>query len=303
MAEAGAEEFAQFGAAALDAFQALFEETEHLDHRGNDDHARELLGDLLIDLMHYAQHRGLEFNDILAQAHGHHLSESNSPDVYAIGSTVQLDGPTADEAILLGHPTRGTITGLLVPNHGPTEYYIHFLGQTHNQKVIAADLKPAPPFPATTTTQGLINDPLHAEELLIQTMTRIGQADIHGLRPHQDDLNNQRALLDALVAWNDMEKHNVRPPPRQSRTPPINGHATPTGPGQAPQPRAARRASLPHTARRRTSRSAPGPTEHIDATPRRRSNPASQPRPMTAQLTAHVLDHRSRPDTETRRFR
>ncbi|GAA0544543.1 hypothetical protein [Actinomadura livida] len=209
MAEAGAEEFAQFGAAALDAFQALFEETEHLDHRGNDAHACELLGDLLIDLMHYAQHRGLEFNDILAQAHGHHLSESNSPDVYAIGATVQLDGPAADEAILLGHPTRGSITGLLVPNHGPTEYYVHFLGQTSNQKVISADLKTAPPFSATTTTQGLINDPLHAEELLIQTMTRIGQADIQGLRPHKGDLNDQRALLDALVAWNDMEKHNV----------------------------------------------------------------------------------------------
>ncbi len=99
----------------MDAFQALFEETEHLDHRGNNTHARELLGDLLIDLMHYADHRSLEFNDILAQANGYYLSEQNNPDVFAIGTTVQLNGPAADEAILLGAPTRGTVTGLLVP--------------------------------------------------------------------------------------------------------------------------------------------------------------------------------------------
>lgn len=209
MAEAGADEFAEFGAAALDAFQALFEETEHLDHRGDDDHARELLGDLLIDLMHYAEHRGLEFNDVLAQAHGYYLSESNSPDVFPIGSAVQLDGPAADEAILLGRPTRGSVTGLLIPDHGPTEYYVHFLGETNNQKVIAADLRPAPPFPATTTAEGVIDDPLRAEEILLQTMTLIGQADIQGVQPHQDDLNDQRVLLDAFVTWNDMERHNV----------------------------------------------------------------------------------------------
>lgn len=239
MAEAGAEEFAEFGAAALDAFQALFEETEHLDHRGNNTHARELLGDLLIDLMHYADHRGLEFNDILAQANGYYLSEHNSPDVFAIGATVQLDGPAADEAILLGAPTRGTVTGLLVPHDGPTEYDIRLLGQTSSRTIIAADLEPAPPFPTTSTTQGLINNPLRAEETLVETMTRIARADLAGLPPQQDDLDDHRVLLDALVTWNGMDKHNVtdlllaKVEPRLTTAQPTSAVAgTPPGPAQ-----------------------------------------------------------------------
>jgi hypothetical protein len=209
MAEAGAAEFAEFGAAALDAFQALFEETEHLDHRSNNTHARELLGDLLIDLMHYADHRGLEFNDILAQANGYYLSEQNNPDVFAIGSTVQLDGPAADEAILLGAPTRGTVTGLLVPHDGPTEYDVRFLGETSSRTIIAADLEPAPPFPSTSTRQGVINNPLSAEEILVETTVRIGRADLHGTQPRQDDLSDHHALLNALVAWNGMDRREV----------------------------------------------------------------------------------------------
>ncbi|GAA1834089.1 hypothetical protein [Actinomadura chokoriensis] len=209
MAEAGAEEFAEFGAAALDSFQALFEETEHLDHRGDDDHARELLGDLLIDLMHYADHRGLEFNDILAQANGYYLSEHHSPDVLAIGSAVQLDGPAADEAVLLGNPSQGCVTGLLVPFDGPTEYYVRFLGENSSRSIIAADLQPAPPFPSTHTSQGTITDPLKAEQILLDIMTRIGHADINGIQPQQTDLDDHRVLLDALVSWNGMDERNV----------------------------------------------------------------------------------------------
>ncbi|GAA1875151.1 hypothetical protein [Actinomadura bangladeshensis] len=209
MADAGAAEFAEFGAAALDAFQALFEETEHLDHRGNTAHASELLGDLLIDLMHYADHRGLEFNDILAQANGYYLSEHNSPDVLAIGTTIQLNGPAAEEAILLGAPTRGTVTGLLVPYDGPTEYDVHFLGETSSRSIIAADLEPAPSFPATSTSRGVIGNPLRAEETLIETMARIGRADLAGIQPQQDDLDDHHVILDALVAWNGMDQRNV----------------------------------------------------------------------------------------------
>ncbi|MEU8804877.1 hypothetical protein [Spirillospora sp. NPDC048819] len=209
MAEAGAEQFAEYGAAALDSFQALFEQTEHLNHRTNDEHARELLGDLLIDLMHYAGHRDLEFNDVLAQAQGYYLSEQDNPSVFPIGSAVQLEGLAADEAILLGQPTRGTVTGILVPDHGPTEYYVGFLGETSNHKTIAADLEPAPPFPAATTSEGVIDDPLRAEANLVDTMTRIVNAESQGIRPHKDDLNDQQALLNALVAWNGMDKRSV----------------------------------------------------------------------------------------------
>ncbi|WP_067466159.1 hypothetical protein [Actinomadura macra] len=242
MTEANAGEFAEFGAAALDAFQGLFEETEHLDHRGNDAHAHELLGDLLIDLKHYAEQCGLEFNDILAQAHGYYLSEQNSPDVFAIGSSVQLDGPAAAEAILLGQPTRGSITGLLVPEHGPTEYYVHFLGSTTYRSIIAADLEPAPPFPDTPTAEGVIDSPLRAEEILIETITRIGIADVRGVSPQPDDFKDHHALLNALAAWNGMDERSVtdwllphiapRLPSAAQDQPEIVASSHPLSPGQ-----------------------------------------------------------------------
>ncbi|TDD84311.1 hypothetical protein [Actinomadura rubrisoli] len=209
MTGANAEEFAEFGAAALDSFKALFEQAEHLDHRNNDDHARELIGDLLIDLMHYSEQRNLEFDDIVAEAQGYFLSEQNNSSVFSIGSTIQLEGPAADEAILLGQPTRGSLTGLLVPNYGPVEYYVHFLGETSNRKVLAADLEPAPPFPTTPTTKGIIDDPLKAEEALIETMTRIGRADLQGARPQTDDLRHRQALLSAVATWNNMKDRDI----------------------------------------------------------------------------------------------
>lgn len=209
MTEAGAEEFAEFGAAALDAFQALFEQTEHLDHRTSAKDARELIGDLLVDLMHYAERRGIEFNDIAAEAQAYYDTERDNPDAFAIGSTVQLEGPAADEAVLLGQPTRGSVTGVLVSYQGQTEYYVRFLGHNENQAVLAANLEPAPPFPATPTAKGVVNDPLKAEQLLVETATRIALADVDGRQPAQDDLRDHRTLLDALTSWNDMDERNV----------------------------------------------------------------------------------------------
>ncbi|GAA1801508.1 hypothetical protein [Actinomadura chokoriensis] len=247
MAEAGAAEFAEFGAAALDAFQALFEETQHLDHRGNNTHASELLGDLLIDLMHYADHRGLEFNDILAQANGYYLIEHNSPDVFAIGTTVQLNGPAADEAILLGAPTRGTVTGVLVPHDGPIEYDIRFLGETSNHTIIAADLEPAPPFPAASTSQGIIGNPLRAEELLVESMARIGRADLSGVQPTQEELSDHHVLLDALVAWNGMDKREVTDLLLAKVEPRLTTPPSSTGTALSPAQLAARDFPLPLT--------------------------------------------------------
>ncbi|MVZ99066.1 hypothetical protein F8568_001415 [Actinomadura sp. LD22] len=209
MTEAGADEFAEFGAAALDAFQALFEQTEHLDHHANDDDARELISDLLVDLMHYADRRGIDFHDLAAQAQAYYDIERGNPNAFAIGSTVQLEGPAAHEAVLLGQPTRGTVTGVLVSQQGQAEYYVHFLGQTQNQPVLAANLEPAPPFPATPTHQGVVHDPLKAEQLLVDTATRIALADVHGHQPTRDDLHDHRTLLDALTTWNDMPERNI----------------------------------------------------------------------------------------------
>ncbi|GAA2170174.1 hypothetical protein [Actinomadura napierensis] len=232
MTEAGAEEFAAFGAAALDAFQALFEQTEDLDHRTNDEDARELISDLLIDLMHYSERRGIEFNDIAAQAQAYYDTERDNPNAFAIGSTVQLQGPAADEAILLGQPTHGSVTGVFVSHQGQTEYYVHFLGRNKNQAVLTADLEPAPPFPTMTTTKGVVNDPLKAEQLLVEAATRIALADVHGRQPTWDDLRDHRILLDSLTSWNGMDERNVT----DLLLSKVADHLDATEPGNLPAP-------------------------------------------------------------------
>ncbi|MEV5830456.1 hypothetical protein AB0L25_33310 [Spirillospora sp. NPDC052242] len=209
MANAGPDEFAEFAATILDTFQGLFEETGHLDHRTSDAHARDLLGDLLVDLMHYAERRGLDFGDILGESRGYFRAEQQPADTYTIGSTVELEGPAAEEAVLLGRPTRGTITGLFVPEHGLTEYYVHFIGDNSDRRVIGADLDPAPGFPATSTAEGVIANPLRAEEVLVEVTTRIGLADVSGVAPNPDDLRDHRALLRAFVSWTDMDRRSV----------------------------------------------------------------------------------------------
>lgn len=209
MANAGPEEFAEFAATILDTFQGLFEETAHLDHRRNETHARDLLGDLLVDLMHYAERRGLDFGDILGESRSYFDSEKMRADAFAIGATVQLEGPAANEAVLLGRPTRGAVTGMLMPDDGVPEYYVHFIGDKNSERVIAADLEAAPPFPATVTSKGVIDAPLQAEGVLLEAATRMALADVHGLRPNDDDMRDHHALLGSFVSWTGMDRLSV----------------------------------------------------------------------------------------------
>ncbi|OLT31879.1 hypothetical protein BJF79_08780 [Actinomadura sp. CNU-125] len=209
MADAGPEEYAEFAATILDTFQELFEETGHLQHRTNDAHAHELISDLLVDLMHYADRRGLDFDDILGDSQAYFLTEQQQANVFAIGTAVQLEGPTAKEAILLGRPTRGAVTGMFVPDHGIPEYHVHFIGDRSSESVVAADLEPAPPFPPTTTTAGVIDFPLRAERALLDATTRIALADVQNVRPSTDDVRDHRALLASFASWTGMEPRSI----------------------------------------------------------------------------------------------
>lgn len=323
MPDAGVEEFAEFGAEALDAYQALFEETAHLDHRTDDHHACELIGDLLLDLMHYAERRGLEFDDVLAQAEADYLLERPDARVFPIGTAVELDGPAAHEAILLGLPTRASVTGVLVPLTGPTQYYVRFLGETTNRPVIAADLRPAPPFPATPTTAGVITDPLRAEDHLIRTLTRIDAAHTRGDQPPAGLRADRDSLLDALTTWNNMDERSIidllaskiakqlaadeELQPTQGATLPCG----PTTPGQLanqgfPKPLTQRLSGRPSTGRSatapRTARASKNSRGHSLEPSSRASRSNEQRRPPAPRRTApwrvpvnrcfqHVTEH------------
>ncbi|MFD0854766.1 hypothetical protein ACFQ07_21180, partial [Actinomadura adrarensis] len=205
------EDFAEYGAAILDSFQNLFEHHEQPDHRTDDATAESLLGDLLTDLLHYANHRGLDFHQILRAAQHDFLQELPQPPELTLGTPVRLTGTAAQHAVHLGQPVYGAITGLVVPHQGPTEYYIRRLGDSASRQFTAQDLEPAPPFPAVPTRKGIIDHPLRAEDLLVDAAVRDATSDTTSWPGESAfDLPEHRALIRALASWNGLDDHATR---------------------------------------------------------------------------------------------
>ncbi|WP_131738847.1 hypothetical protein [Actinomadura roseirufa] len=272
MTDSDTDDFAEFGATILDSFQALFEQSTAWNHRRNDHQARELLADLLTDLMHYTDQRGLSFDDVLDGARSSFFSEQAQARALAIGSLVQLEGPAAHEAELLGHPTRGCVTGLLIPDSGPIEYYVHFMGDSKNQRILDTDLEPAPPFPLTSTSRGIIDNPLRAEEVIIQTVRQIERAKARGAHPQPEDVRDHQALLRALTGWSRMDPRTATDLIKARSTSTTRRPEEPSAPNTPPQagPLAAQgfpvslEQGLPDRSARTPSRpsSAPGKPPH-----------------------------------------
>jgi hypothetical protein len=205
------EDFAEYGAAALDSFQNLYQHQEQRDHRTDDGFAEALIGDLLTDLMHYTNHRGLDFHQILRTAQHDFLQGLPEPPALTLGTPVRLTGTAAQHAVHLGEPVYGAITGLVVPQQGPTEYYVRRLGDSASRQFTAQDLEPAPPFPAVPTRKGIIDHPLRAEDLLVDAAAR--DASGNTVSPSNEsafDLPEHRALLKALASWNGLDDHATR---------------------------------------------------------------------------------------------
>ena len=200
------EQFAEYAASALDSYQNLFEGNESRDHRTDDRFAGELIGDLLTDLMHLADRRGLNFDGILRAARDDFLHELPEPPTFTIGSAVRLKGPAAEEAATLGQPLNGAITGLVVTHQGTTEFYIRRLGDTRSQPFTEADLEPTTPFPAVPTSRGIVDHPLKAEAILVDAAVRTTLAATE----HPFNAPDHQSLLTALASWNGLDERSTR---------------------------------------------------------------------------------------------
>jgi hypothetical protein len=200
------EDFAEYAASALDSFQNLFEQNAHRDHRTDDLFAGELIGDLLTDLMHYADRRGLDFGRIAKAAHDDFLREQPEAPALTIGSAVRLTGTAAQEAALADQPLRGSITGLVITDQGATDFYVRRLGDPRSRRFGEDDLAPAEPFPSVPTRDGIVDHPLKAEKLLIDTAL---QTALSGTE-QPFDLHDHQALLTALATWNGLDEQSTR---------------------------------------------------------------------------------------------
>ncbi|MFI0351008.1 hypothetical protein [Actinomadura sp. 9N407] len=203
-------EFAEYGATALDSYQNLFEHAGRRDHRADDRHASELVGDLLADLMHYTDHRGLDFDEIVRTARNDFLRELSPEPPPTLGTLVRIKGPLAEEAHILGQPTLGAVTGLVVPHRGNTEYYVRRMGELGSQQYTGDDLEPAPPFPSVPTSTGIVDNPLRAEELLVDATVRSSLTTAATETSRPDDVREHRALLTALASWNGLDEQAAK---------------------------------------------------------------------------------------------
>jgi hypothetical protein len=209
MSEITNSDFADFGAVALDRYQELFDDPKGLDHRADADHALSLLGDLLADLMHYADARGVDFDHALTRARTDHTVERVESGRFEIGSLVQLIGPEARRRENAGLTTRGQVTGVLTPQDGPVTFYVKFPGETSGHAFGQNILGPAPKFPMTVTSTGMVGTPLAAETALVNTVLRIEAGEVPGSAPRVEDLRDHRALLTALSSWVGLDERRT----------------------------------------------------------------------------------------------
>ncbi len=194
-------QYAEFGAFILDAYQAGVMSEPAPDHRTDPTYGTDLLGDLLGDLMHYADQYKVDFETAAVEASSRYLAQRSDEAPYRPGTLVQLTQDAADDPILAGLPRRGVITGLRMIPGKPTAFAMRSPGEPEGHWYSATDLEPAPAFRPIPTNNGIIDTPLQAEQALVETVARIGLADLHQQPADHHDIEDHHALLIGLEAW------------------------------------------------------------------------------------------------------
>jgi hypothetical protein len=159
--------------------------------------AKSNLGDLLCGLMHYAEQRGLRFDDIFARAQYEHEQQRTW---YLPGDAVQL-APGARQA----GPPGARIGEILKARPGsPPAYLVDFIGV--RSWYPEPDLAPAGHFPAISTRYGTITTAYAAQHCLNQTIRYLQYDHSQGTRPRTDYLADADTFLSALSDWSGLPR-------------------------------------------------------------------------------------------------
>ncbi|MEU8804875.1 hypothetical protein [Spirillospora sp. NPDC048819] len=170
-------------------------------------YAEALLTALLCDLEHYANHHGINFSSAISTGHSINTEETADQTAYEVGDQVRLTRQTGRCGTIIGWTN-------LTPDAQP-DYLVEVPGVPFVYAESAAHLAPAPPFPPTETSLGLVTHANQAE----QTYTSITAQLLSTAEPTREMLEHDRhRLLDALNSWSGISTTQLRdaltPPPR-----------------------------------------------------------------------------------------
>ncbi|WP_067479541.1 hypothetical protein [Actinomadura hibisca] len=190
---------ADLASSALDAYLARFGQTYGL--TGLDASAAKdvLLSGLLADLMRYSRLNSLNFEKCLHEATVYY--DSDRAEQLNVGTAARLTGVAADQAREAELPLVGTVTEVSSAQSGEPSYKIRCPCDARGHWFTADEVIPARSFPPVRTYQGIVVDPLQAEETLIQAVARIGLADSHDDHPRYEDCEDYRLLSETLADW------------------------------------------------------------------------------------------------------
>lgn len=195
-------DYAESAARALDAYQDRIGPINGHDHRTDPDAAQHLLAALISDLIHYADQRGLNFEEAAIGAQLVFINEKTDASAYRIGSLVQLTQQATESLDVAPPPgSRGVVTNLEFPPGEPPGYAVRTPGSTSEYWFTAEELQPAPGFRPVPTHAGIVDAPMQAENALIATLSRIALADTRGVAPDRADVEDNLTLLAALSQW------------------------------------------------------------------------------------------------------
>jgi len=194
---------------AATACRAYIEHAAQLDLPLDEDTIEDdILADLIADLHHYADSRGIGFDSAVASgqaAYARHRAGEDNP--YRIGDEVHLRQRSDT-----GFPGRGVVVSIFPERDGEPSYHVRFPGQADATPLPGREIGPAAAFPAVTTNQGTAASLAAAERLLIETAARIRACEQRQVPPHDHDLADKDSLLLAIgnacaLAGSDVLRH------------------------------------------------------------------------------------------------
>lgn len=205
--QATSADFAQAGAFVLDAYTAgVLPGSIIGDHRTDPKLAAELLGAVMHDLFHYADHFHVDMQTAVSEARTIYADRRLDESPYRIGTLVQLTEQTVDQPGNAYLARRGVVTDVILQPGRPTLYEVTSTADAR-ATFTAEELQPGPPFRPIPIRDGVIDTPADAEKALIEVTARLGLADQLGQRPHPCDLDDRNALLSALAAWTGLHEN------------------------------------------------------------------------------------------------